>query len=1116
MSSNDDANDPISRGDPVWYKDAIIYELHVRAFKDSNADGLGDFRGLTEKLDYLQDLGINAIWLLPFYPSPWRDDGYDIADYTAIHPAYGDMQDFRRFMREAHRRDLRVINELVINHTSEQHPWFRRARHAKPGSAARDFYVWSDSPDRYRDARIIFSDFESSNWAWDPVARAYFWHRFYSHQPDLNFDNPAVHAAIFKVMDFWFRLGVDGMRLDAIPYLYEREGTSCENLEETHEFLKELRGHLDANFPGRMLLAEANQWPEETVPYFGAGDECHMSFHFPLMPRLFMAIHMEDRFPVVDILKQTPAIPETCQWATFLRNHDELTLEMVTDEERDYMYRMYASDPQARINLGIRRRLAPLLQNNRRKIELMNALLFSLPGTPVIYYGDEIGMGDNIYLGDRNGVRTPMQWSGDRNAGFSRANPQRLYLPVIMDPEYHYEAINVETAQANPSSLLWWTRRLIGLRKRFKAFGRGTIDFIYPDNRKVLSFIRRYEDEHMLVVANLSRFVQFARLDLGRYSGASPIELFGRTEFPPITESPYFLTLGPHAFYWFQLHTAVPERRPAREAVVIPRLAVPALADLDNLVAGEHSAALEHALPAYFSGKRWFQGKARTIRDIELADSVRVPTHAGDMRLALVTVVYIEEPSELYVLPVAVARGPEAASILHGSPRAVVSELGERDAPSILFDALHDAAFRDALLGVANARRRLRGRSGELHGQGGSALRRASDGILGAPSRVVSADQTNSSVIYGDQVFLKLYRRLDEGVSLDLEIGRFLTEHHFANSPAVLGAIEYVRDGQPQRTVAVLQRFVANEGNAWELTLDTIGAFFENTAAAGDAPPLARTDTRSLLRGESGSAEARNRIGAFAEDVRILGQRTAELHLVLASEPRDAAFAPEPFTMFYQRSLYQSMRNLTGRVFQQLAARAGTLRDQDRDAAHELLALETTLLERLRAIVDRKVSALRIRCHGDYHLGQVLYTGKDFFITDFEGEPIRPLSERRLKRSPLRDVASMLRSFHYAAHAGVDEHSAEAAATTPAPGLGRPHLESWARFWYAAVGTVFLESYIATASAGGFLPHSQDELYTLLDASLLEKAVYELGYELNNRPEWAVIPLTGLLELLRE
>jgi len=439
----------------LWYKDAIIYEVPVRAYRDSNGDGIGDFAGLTEKLDYIRDLGVTAIWILPFYPSPLRDDGYDIADFTAVHPSYGTLRDVKRLIREAHARGLRVITELVCNHTSDQHAWFQRARRAKPGSTARDFYVWSDTPDRYTDARIIFTDTETSNWTWDATAGAYYWHRFFSHQPDLNFDNPAVHNAIIKAMDFWLSMGVDGLRLDAIPYLYEREGTNCENLPETHGFLKMLRSHVDRNYPGRMLLAEANQWPEDSVAYFGNGDECNMAFHFPVMPRMFMAVRMEDRLPIVDIMEQTPAIPDTSQWAMFLRNHDELTLEMVTDEERDYMYRAYAHDPQMRINVGIRRRLSPLLGNNRRRIELMNGLLFSLPGTPVLYYGDEIGMGDNVFVGDRNGVRTPMQWNGDRNAGFSSANRQQLYLPVVVDPEYHYEAVNVEVQQANPQSLLW-------------------------------------------------------------------------------------------------------------------------------------------------------------------------------------------------------------------------------------------------------------------------------------------------------------------------------------------------------------------------------------------------------------------------------------------------------------------------------------------------------------------------------------------------------------------------------------------------------------------------------------------------------------------------------------
>jgi len=539
--------------EPLWYKDAIIYEVHVKSFLDSNGDGIGDFRGLIEKLDYLESLGVTAIWLLPFYPSPLKDDGYDVADYINIHPNYGELKDFKEFLREAHKRNIRVIIELVLNHTSDQHSWFQRSRRANPGSACRSFYVWSDTPEKYKEARIIFKDFETSNWTWNPEAKAYYWHRFYSHQPDLNYDNSRVHEAMFRVIDFWFEMGVDGLRLDAIPYLYEREGTNCENLPETYKFLEKLRAHVDSKFRNRILLAEANQPPEDAAAYLGDGNKCHMAFHFPLMPRLFMAVQMEDRFPIIHILEQTPPIPEPCQWALFLRNHDELTLEMVTEEERDYMWRVYASDPRARINLGIRRRLAPLLGNNRRKIEAMNVLLFSFPGTPVIYYGDEIGMGDNYYLNDRDGVRTPMQWSPNRNAGFSNAEPQKLYLPMIVDPEYHYETVNVENQERNLHSLLWWMKSLIAMRKRFKAFGRGSLDFLYPGNPKVIAFIRRYHDENILVVVNLSRFSQVVELNLPNHVGFVPEDVFSKSKFPIIKESPYMLTLGPYDFHWFLL-----------------------------------------------------------------------------------------------------------------------------------------------------------------------------------------------------------------------------------------------------------------------------------------------------------------------------------------------------------------------------------------------------------------------------------------------------------------------------------------------------------------------------------------------------------------------------------
>jgi len=601
--------------DPLWYKDAVIYELHVRAFGDSDGDGVGDFRGLTARLDYLQQLGITAIWLLPFYPSPLRDDGYDIADYANVNPAYGTIRDFKAFLREAHRRGLRVITELVLNHTSDQHPWFQRARHAEPGSRWRDFYVWSDSPEKYSETRVIFEDYETSNWTWDPVAGAYYWHRFFSHQPDLNFDNAEVRSTMLRMVDQWLEMGVDGVRLDAVPYLFEREGTNCENLPETHEFLRELRAHVDTNFPGRMLLGEANQWPEDSAAYFGAdgGDECHMSFHFPLMPRLFMSLRMEDRFPVIDILQQTPDIPETAQWAIFLRNHDELTLEMVTDEERDYMYRSYAADPQMRVNVGIRRRLAPLLQNDRRKIELMNGLLFALPGTPVIYYGDELGMGDNVYLGDRDAVRTPMQWSRDRNAGFSAANPQQLYLPTIIDPEYHHETVNVEAQQQNPSSLLSWMRRIIALRAQHKVFGRGDIEFLLPENAKVLAFSRSFEDEVVLVVANLSRFSQSVNLDLHDHRGMVPVELFGGNEFAPIVEGSYNLTLGPYGFYWFSLqpqHHDAHGHAPAPEDLPVIHVAE----DWRQLFRGRSRgrAALARAWPDFFLRNRWYSGRTRT------------------------------------------------------------------------------------------------------------------------------------------------------------------------------------------------------------------------------------------------------------------------------------------------------------------------------------------------------------------------------------------------------------------------------------------------------------------------------------------------------------------------
>jgi maltose alpha-D-glucosyltransferase / alpha-amylase len=1103
--------------DPLWYKDAIIYELHVKAYADSDGDGIGDFRGLTQKLDYLQDLGVTAIWLLPFCQSPLKDDGYDTSSYTEMHPAYGSMRDFKIFLREAHQRGLRVITELVLNHTSDQHPWFQRARRAKPGSQARNFYVWNDTPDRYRDARIIFQDFESSNWAWDPVAKAYYWHRFYSHQPDLNYDSPQVQKAMRRVIDYWFDLGVDGLRLDAVPYLYEREGTNCENLPETYAFLKQLRAHVDSRFKNRMLLAEANQWPEDAVAYFGAGDECHMAFHFPLMPRLFMALHMEDRFPILDILDQTPPIPENSQWALFLRNHDELTLEMVTDEERDYMYRVYARNPQMRINLGIRRRLAPLLGNHRRRIELMSALLFSMPGTPILYYGDEIGMGDNIYLGDRNGVRTPMQWSADRNAGFSHANPQRLFLPIINDPEYHYETMNVEAQQNNPYSLLWWMKRLIAIRKRYKAFGRGTIEFLQPANRKVLIFLRRYEEERIMVVANLSRFVQYLELEMPAFKEMVPVEIFGRTEFPAIGELPYFLTLGPHSFYWFSLEPKPAARIQAEgqdRAAQLPVLTV--AGRWDGVLQGRDKAALERLLPAYIKGRRWFGGKARGIRTMVITEVLPIMDAQVPAYLTLVRVDYSDGDAETYAMPLMYAQGERAEGLLRNHSYAAIARLAfkDREEEGILFDGFVDEGFAESLLvGIARHRRR-EGIAGELVASRTHEFRQVrgpEEGRLS--SSVLKAEQSNTSLLFGNRFILKLFRRIESGVNPELEIGRFLTEKKFNHIPPVAGAIEYRREREEPMTLAILQQFIPNEGDAWKYTLDLLTHFFQHAVAEqGKLEGLSLPLSPLLdLAGQDLPPVVAELIGPYLESSRLLGQRTGEMHLALASDPSRPGFAPEPFSKLYQRSLYQSMRSLTEQVFQLLRQRLRTLPEETRSEAQKVLDQEARVLDRFRSIIELKVTAMRVRCHGDYHLGQVLYTGKDFVIIDFEGEPARPLSERRIKRSPLRDVAGMLRSFNYAAYSAFFSQRAS--------GLIRPEdlafLESSARFWRLWVSAAFLKGYLGEASKGNFIPGNKKELQALLDIYLLEKAVYELGYELNNRPEWIMIPIQGIRELMK-
>jgi maltose alpha-D-glucosyltransferase/alpha-amylase len=1082
--------------DPLWYKDAIIYELHVKTFHDSDGDGMGDFRGLIEKLDYLQELGITAIWLLPFYPSPLRDDGYDIADYFNVNPNYGTLEDFRAFLVGAHERGLRVITELVINHTSDQNPWFQKSRRAQPGSPERDFYVWSDTPEKYPDARIIFKDFETSNWSWDPLAKAYYWHRFYSHQPDLNFDNPAVHDAVERVLDFWLGMGVDGLRLDAIPYLYEREGTNCENLPETHAFLKKLRAHVDQKFPGRMLLAEANQWPEDAVLYFGDGDESHMNFHFPLMPRMFMSLQMEDRFPIIDILDQTPATPDNCQWAMFLRNHDELTLEMVTDEERDYMWRVYANDPHARINLGIRRRLAPLLANNRRKIELLNTMLLSLPGTPIVYYGDEIGMGDNIYLGDRNGCRTPMQWSPDRNAGFSKANPQQLHLPIIIDPEYHYEAINVENQQKNLSSLLWWMRRIIAMRKNFRSFSRGSLEFLYPDNARILAFLRRYEDETMIVVVNLSRVSQSTELDLSRFSGCRLMEVFSQNYFPRIRKTPYPIMLGPHTCYWFAVRSQPAATRAAPKSRVPVIKAEP---KLEALAVNDVCARLEREiLPAYVQGCRWFGSKARRLRQVHVVERVPVTNEAGAAQIWFIQTTYLDGPIETYAFPVQIASGDAARAIQQAAPGAIIARFSG-SGETVLHDAIWDSTFRAKLFEAIARGENLKGQFGVLTGSPGSALSEERAGEIPS-SQVLRAEQSNSAMLYENKYFLKLYRKLEDGMNPDVEIVRFLTERtNFPNVPAFQGALKYRRAKSQPTVVCLLQNAVNAAGDAWTLTLDAVGRYYERVLGR-------KADLQNDLVGPGPLLDELIG-GIYPEKATLLGQRTGELHRALASVEDDPAFAPEPFNAMSQRSAYQNMRVFLHRNFDLLRKKIAQLPETFREEAKQVLDSEDEIHKREKRLLNGKTSAAKIRVHGDYHLGQVLYTGKDFIILDFEGEPARPLTERTLKRSALRDVAGMMRSFQYAAYSALWQPRMRAEDV--------PFLESWADLWYRLVSSIFLQSYLKATAGATFIPKSSEDLHILLEAYLLDKAVYEIGYELNNRPDWVVIPVRGIKHILK-
>ena len=1107
--------------DPLWYKDAVIYEAHVRAFSDSNADGMGDFRGLANKLDYLEDLGVTAIWLLPFFPSPWRDDGYDISDFRSVHPSYGTLRDFQAFLKEAHRRGLRVITELVINHTSDQHDWFQRSRRAQPGSRWRDFYVWSDTPDKYAGTRIIFKDFEPSNWSWDPVAKSYYWHRFFSHQPDLNFDNPLVRRAVMHTLDFWAAMGVDGFRLDAIPYLYEREGTSCENLEETHAFLRELRQHLDSTYPHRMLLSEANMWPEDAVAYFGKGDECHMNFHFPLMPRLFMALRLEDRLPIVDILKHTPAIPETCQWAMFLRNHDELTLEMVTDEERDYMYRVYAADQRARINLGIRRRLAPLLGNDRPRIEVMNALLFSMPGTPVIYYGDEIGMGDNVYLGDRNGVRTPMQWTPDRNAGFSSANPQKLYLPVNIDPAYHYESLNVESQQDNPHSLLNWTKRLIALRRHYKAFGRGTLEFLQPSNPRMLAYIRRYQEETILVIANLSRFAQAVELDLHKYRGYTPIEMFGRTDFPVIGESYYPLTLGPNSFFWFSLEQrAVPvsiaapsiEARPAD----IPVVFVSTLSEIWNSGTRANIAGI---LQKFLPERRWFRNKDRRFRSVEITEVISV--HENKYVILFVRAEYTNGDPETYFVPVGSARGDEAQIILEEHPDSIIADLHASDGSrTLLFSATTSDEFCSALLEAFARRKKFAGETGTLLTQRNRLFRH----LWGSthpdlePALLPSAE-VNTSIRYGDRFVLKLLRTIEPGEHPGVEMGRLLTEqqvHPFPHAVPFAGSLEFQPDSGSSITVAVLHGFIPNFGDAWQHTRAHVASYLQRMQQPKrvklDLDKSAPTNFYALNFALAPAPSfATELIGPYLALAEMMGKRTAELHLLLARDSSDPAFAPEPFNDFYRQSLYHGYMGLTSRRLEFIRQRYSDMKEEDvRVLAARILDQESAILAKFRAVFEQRISSQRTRFHGRLHLGHMLVTEGDIVMFDFEGDPLQHVSERRIKRCPLRDVVSMLVSFGYAAQSAVRQMTAGERNEV----LTRHVLRRWGRFWYSHVSAAFIRGYWTAAQGATYLPSSQAEQEILLHTYLLERALLDIRADIEDNPELSGMPFRVILHLL--
>jgi maltose alpha-D-glucosyltransferase / alpha-amylase len=1068
--------------DPLWYKDAIIYQMHVKAFQDANGDGIGDFAGLAQKLDYIQELGVNTIWLLPFYPSPMRDDGYDIADYTNVHPDYGTLDDFRQFIDEAHLRGLKVITELVINHTSDQHPWFQAARLAAPGSREREFYVWSDDDQKFAGTRIIFTDTEASNWDWDPVARQYYWHRFFSHQPDLNHNNPEVVDAVIQVMRFWMDMGVDGMRLDAIPYLCVREGTNNENLPETHAVLKRMRAAMDEHYTGRMFLAEANQWPEDVREYFGEGDECHMAYNFPLMPRIFMSVALEDRYPIAEIIRQTPDIPDNCQWAIFLRNHDELTLEMVTDRERDYMYKMYANEPRMRVNVGIRRRLATLLGNDVDRIKLMNSLLLSMPGSPIIYYGDEIGMGDNIYIGDRNGVRTPMQWSIDRNAGFSRADPQRLYLPVIMDPIYGYQAVNVEAQSRDPSSLLNWTRRMLSVRRQFQCFGRGSLEFIRPQNRKIIAYVRSCGSEMILCVANLSQTAQAVELDLSRFKGRVPVEMLGRNTFPPIGELPYFLTLPAHGFFWLQLSESAPppswhvERLPATELPVLvlsEGLAtfLPEMTKSTN--GGLMRRTLQHleseVLPEFISARGWFPQHRSEISSVHLGPRTLWRYEQRSYLISFVDIIGTAGRRR-YIMPLTVG-WEDGADTLLKTAEWTLAKVREHARAGVMVDAFADPIFCLGLIQFMADRASIPFAGAELRFESRGPLPVLPEADL-QNVRQVGTEPTNTNIVIDESLFLKAYRSAEPGVNPDLEMSRLLTGAGFTGVAPMLGHITW--DDTTPTLLVSLFAYVRNQGDMWNYTLNHLDRHVSSISSQDASVP-----------------EAPHAL--FTTQVQTLGQRIGEMHSILAKS-NEVAFAPEPIRSQDLSRWYTAVQLDTEAVLNALNQRLPGLSENVRARAEQLVAARERLIALIRDLTAAPIDGLRIRVHGNLHLAKVMLAADDFVLTGFEGDTTLPLEERRQKDSPLHDVASVLVSFHYARSVASDN------AIAHRPEL-RERAEPELDQWQLLTNRAFLQGYRRAVAESGILPSTEPSMQRLLKLFMLIRAVRALRNELERRPQ---------------